>query len=342
MTSNAVGRWPALPALLGAGCISTSAILVTLAHTGTATVGLYRCALALPLLLPLAAIERRRAGPRPRRARLGAAAAGLFLAIDLVLWNHAIAEVGAGVATVLGNLQVLFVTAAAWVLLRERPRPLFLATVPVVLTGVVLVSGLAGTTRATGHHALAGIWYGIGTSLAYAAFLLILRRTSGRSKHVAGPLADATVGAAIGSLLLGLAFGGLQFAIGWPALGWLLVLAIASQTVGWLLITSSLPRLPAAMSSLLLLLQPAAAMVLAAIVLAERPSLLQIAGAVLVCGGILAASRPGVPQPAPAPVTGRPAGGEQGQPLRRPPGAEQGQPLRPPPGCHPAAPPVRR
>ncbi len=71
---------------------------------------------------------------------------------------------------------------------------------------------------------------------------------------------------------------------------------MTSQTIGWLLITSSLPKLPAAISSLLLLLQPAAAIVLAAVVLAERPTLLQLGGAVLVCGGILAATRP-----APAP-----------------------------------------
>jgi drug/metabolite transporter (DMT)-like permease len=77
----------------------------------------------------------------------------------------------------------------------------------------------------------------------------------------------------------------------WASLRWLLLVAISSQTVGWLLITSSLPRLPAAVSSLLLLLQPVAAMGLAAAVLAERPSLAQLAGAVLVCGGVLAASR---------------------------------------------------
>jgi hypothetical protein len=45
-------------------------------------------------------------------------------------------------------------------------------------------------------------------------------------------------------------------------------------------------------SSLLLLLQPAAALLLAAAVLGERPSLIQLGGAGLVCGGVLAASRP--------------------------------------------------
>ena len=66
---------------------------------------------------------------------------------------------------------------------------------------------------------------------------------------------------------------------------------MTSGTAGWLLITSSLPRLPASLSSLLLLLQPAAAILLAAVVLGERPSPLQLAGAVLVCAGILVATR---------------------------------------------------
>ncbi|HXZ76621.1 MAG TPA: EamA family transporter, partial [Streptosporangiaceae bacterium] len=92
---------------LGAACLSASAILIKLAGTGPATAAFYRCFLALPVLIALAIAERRRRGPRRPAAHLGAAAAGAFLAMDLVLWNHTIADVGAGVATVLGNLQVL-------------------------------------------------------------------------------------------------------------------------------------------------------------------------------------------------------------------------------------------
>jgi drug/metabolite transporter (DMT)-like permease len=279
-------RRPLLLAVLGAGSISASAILVKLAGTPAATTAFFRCFLALPVLVALAAVEQRRHGPRLSGARAGAFLAGLFLAVDLVLWNHAIAEVGAGIATVLGNLQVLFVALAAWVLLRERPERRFLIALPVVMAGVVMVSGLAGGATG-GIHPLAGIGYGIGTSLAYAAFLLIMRRASGGTPHVAGPLAEATAGAALGSLVLGTAFGGLQMHIPWPSFGWLLMLSLTSQTIGWLLITSALPRLPAAISSLTLLLQPAAAMLLAAAVLAERPSLIQVAGAVVVCSGVL-------------------------------------------------------
>jgi drug/metabolite transporter (DMT)-like permease len=283
--SRLPGR-PVARAALGAACISSSAILVTLADVGPATTAFYRCALALPALVPLAVLEQRKNGPRPVRRRLSAWVAGLFLAVDLILWNHSIADVGAGVATVLGNLQVLFVGILAWLLFRERPGRRYLIMLPVVFLGVVLVSGLIGG-RAAGLDPLAGIGYGIGTSVAYAGFLLILRQNAGPNRHIAGQLADATAAAAVGSLLLGLAFGGLQLHIPWHSLGWLLILALMSQTVGWLLITSSLPRLPAAMSSLLLLLQPAAALVLADVVLGERPTPIQVLGAALVCAGVL-------------------------------------------------------
>ena len=309
-----------LAATLGAACISCSAILVTLAGTAAATTAFFRCLLALPVLAVLTLIEQRRHGRRPARARLGAVVAGLLLAVDLVLWNHAIAEVGAGIATVLGNLQLAFVAGAAWLLFSERPSRRFLFMLPVVMAGVVLVSGLADG-GGSGHHALAGIIYGIGTSIAYAAFLLIFRHSSTGTEHVAGPLTDATAGAALGALVLGLLFGGFTLHISWSAFAWLLLLATSSQTIGWLLITSSLPRLPAAVSSLLLLLQPAAALVVAAAVLGQRPTLLQLAGAVLVCGGVLvasgalplrrgAASRRGAEPTVPAKRAPEPAAGE--------------------------------
>jgi drug/metabolite transporter (DMT)-like permease len=281
-----------LSAALGAACISSSAILVTLARTDPVTTAFFRCALALPVLVPLAVAEQRRLGRRSLRSRASAAVAGLFLAVDLVLWNHAIADVGAGVATVLGNLQILFVAAFAWLVLHERPHRRLLVMLPVVLAGVVLVSGmLGGGVRGAGLHPAAGVAFGVATSAAYACYLLILRRAAGQSQHVAGQLADATAGAAIGALAIGLGQGGMHFDVPWPDLRWLLALALISQSVGWLLITASLPRLPAAISSLVLLLQPAAALLLADVVLRERPALVQLAGAALVCVGVVASTR---------------------------------------------------
>ena len=50
------------------------------------------------------------------------------------------------------------------------------------------------------------------------------------------------------------------------------MLALAPQVVGWLLITVSLPRLAAATTSLLLMIQPVGSLLPAAVIFSERPS----------------------------------------------------------------------
>jgi drug/metabolite transporter (DMT)-like permease len=273
-------------AVVGAICISASAVLFTLADVGPVPAAFYRCALPLPGLAALAIAERRREGARSLASHGWATLAGLFLALNLVFWMHTIADVGAGAATVLGNLQVLFIAGLGWAILREKPARLLVIMLPVMLGGVVLVSGMIGS-YGTARHPAAGALSGLATSAAFACFLLILRQTAGHARHPTGQLFDATAGAAVGALLLGLMSGGLQLAIPWRSLGWLLVLTVTSGIVGWLLITRSLPHLPATASALILLLEPVGAIILGAIVLSQRPSLLQIAGAVLVCGCVL-------------------------------------------------------
>ena len=76
-----------------------------LADVSPETAAAFRCLYAVPLLALLARRESRRLGPRGREPRLGLAAGALFAA-DLILWHHAIEDVGAGLATVLGNLQL--------------------------------------------------------------------------------------------------------------------------------------------------------------------------------------------------------------------------------------------
>ena len=129
------------------------------------------------------------------------------------------------------------------------------------------------------------------------------------------PVAEATTGAAAGALAFGLVFGGLALHPLWPSIGWLALLALLSQTAGWLFIASSLPRLPAAVSSLMLLLQPAASLALADLILGEQPTLLQVVGAMLTCGGALVASLSAT-QPAKDPgivIPGGNAGPPRGQ-----------------------------
>jgi drug/metabolite transporter (DMT)-like permease len=76
------------------------------------------------------------------------------------------------------------------------------------------------------------------------------------------------------------------------SLGWLALLGLTSQSIGYLMISISLPRLPAVVTSIILLVQPVLTVGLGVVLLAERPSAAQLVGVALVVGGIAVATVP--------------------------------------------------
>lgn len=284
---------PRSAALLAALGLSSSAILFALSDTSPTTATFFRCLYALPFLWLIARREDRLAGPRSARARRWALLAGLFFAADLVLFHESILLMGAGLATVLSNLQVVIVLLAAWLVWGERPSGPQAAGVPIALAGIVLISGVLGGD-AFGADPLLGSLIGIVVAATYAAYLLLLRKGRDR-RHAAGPILDATLAAAAGALVAGIVLGDIELLPSLPAHGWLVVLALSAQVGGGILVAVALPRLPAATTSLLLLLQPVLAVGLGMLVLAEAPSPVQLIGVALVIGGVALGSlaRPG-------------------------------------------------
>ena len=284
-----VGQRPVPAVLVAAVGIAFSGILFRLSHVSASTGAFYRCVWALPPLFLLARLEDRRYGKRDRRAVVLAWVAGALFAADLVLWHNAIDLVGAGLATVLGNIQVVLVGLLAWVLLGEQPRRSELAAIPIVGFGVVLISG-ALEHGAYGANPRLGAVYGVLTGIAYSGFLLVLRQGSKDLRRPAGPLFTATLSSAIFCALIGAVIGDLDLTPSLSATGWLVVLALSSQVLGWLLISSALPRLPAVVTSILLTLQPVLSVIFAALIIDESPSRLQLAGAGCILSGLIVAT----------------------------------------------------
>lgn len=285
---RALVRHPALGVLIGAFAICFSGILYRFSDVSPTTGAFFRCFWALPFLWPLAIWEDRRLGPRPPGLRGAAWVAGAFFAADLVLWHYAIEEVGAGLATVLGNMQVVIVGLLAWALFRERLSRTALLAIPVAMLGIVLISG-AFENGAYGDNPALGALYGVLTGLAYSGFLLALRRSSD-PRRVAGPLFEATLASMVFVVPIGLVLGNLDWVPPLEGTLWLILLALSSQVVGWLLISISLARLPTALTSVLLTLQPLLSVLFAAWLVDERPSPLQLAGAAAILAGLIIAS----------------------------------------------------
>ena len=247
MRLSTLARRPALTVLVGAVAIAFSGILFRLSHVSPSTGAFYRCVWALPALWLIVRWEERRWGKRPLRARYFAWLAGAFFAADLVLWHNAIDQVGAGLATVLGNTQVVLVGLIAWLLLARaairRRRSSRSRSCSSASSSSRARSSRARTAR-TRRSAPSSVLL---TGVAYTGFLLDApagqprERRTGRARS-STRRSPAALGCALDRL-------GRRRprpdAVARRRRAGSILLALSSQVLGWLLITISLPRLPA-------------------------------------------------------------------------------------------------
>ena len=273
---------PALPALLlGAVFIALSPIFVRLSEAGPIPTAFWRVALAVPVLWLFFRLPLR--GPK-----LLFLAAGIAFAGDLVFWHKSIQFTSVANSTLLANLASIFVTLAAWLLWRERPRPLFLVALALALGGVAL---LVHTSLDFSGTALLGDALGVITAMFYAWYILAVKSLRDRGAAALQVMAVTSTLTALFLLPIALASG--EPMLPSSAYGWwiLLGLALITHAAGQGLIAYALAHLPAAFSSLGLLLQPVVAACFAWVLLSEPLVPLQVVGGLVVLAAIWLARR---------------------------------------------------
>lgn len=272
----------------GSLIIAWAAIFVRLADTTVANSATYRCALAVPILLILMAVKRPQKSEFNRNTVSLSVAAGGGLAGRLLFWHASIAVVGAGMATVLQDLQAVLVPFAVWALYREHPGRRQLISLPVVLLGCLLIGEIIGSDG-YGSDPTLGAIYGVTAAFSYTIFQVAGRSAIvGDKVQTMSALVLLTVATAVSAVITA-AWGLSQGTLSIPSvesMGWLAALALSVQVVGWLLIVWSMQQLSASFISLVLLLQPLGSLLLAGIVFSENPSIIQWLGIAIVIGGI--------------------------------------------------------
>ncbi|MFN3932071.1 MAG: DMT family transporter [Brevundimonas sp.] len=272
--------------LASAAVLGLAPILVRLADTGPAAAGFWRFAFALPLLGLLVARPGQAAGEGgPGKPSPLMALAALFFVLDLSFWHYSIVFTSVANATVLTNLTPIVVTAAAWLMFRERPRALFLAALVLALAGAWTMS--AGADGRQGSNPRLGDLFAAVTALWYAGYFLTVKALRGRvsagrimlwATALGAPLLLA-VSLALGEPLAPASTGG------WLACAGLGVVHVVGQGgVAW-----SLGRLPAALTAVTVLIQPVVAAGLGWLLFAETMTAVQLAGAAALLAGVVLA-----------------------------------------------------
>lgn len=276
--------------IFGACMIGFGPVLVRLAEANgvdPGAAGFWRVTLALPILAVITLAARPAAGTSRAPSWIAVATGALF-AGDLLFWHYGIRFTSVANATVLSNMTPLLVTAAAWLMYRQTPRPILLAGMALGIGGSVLMALAKGGAGLSPHlgdalSAMTAVWY--------AAYILVVRQARQRmgasvlifwSSLVASPLL----------LVSALALHERIWAsgpVGWAALAGLGVMHVAGQgSIAW-----ALGRLPAPLASVVVLVQPVVAALSAWAVFGERLTPLQALGCGVALGGVVLAQAAG-------------------------------------------------
>jgi len=276
--------------IVGATAIGFSPIFVRLAEVGPLTSAFWRVALATPALW-IWALLARPAGTSVLLQRshvVGVVAVGLSFAGDLSFWHWSIKLTSVANATLLANLSAVIVTLAAWLLYRQRPRLVFTIGMLLALAGTATLMARSFTL---GAQQPLGDLLGIATACCYSIYLLSIKRLRDAGCSTATIVSWGTSITALTLLPIALLSGESLLPQSLHAWTVLLALALISHAGGQTLIAYALAQLPAAFSSVALLLEPLVAAVVAWPLFGERLGPIEIAGGLLVLGGIYVSHR---------------------------------------------------
>lgn len=218
--------------------------------------------------------------PRSRRAIFYGLLSGVFLGLDLALWHESIYAVGPGISTLLNSLQIFFLAAIGFLYFNERQSILQLISLFLAMFGVAMIGSpeFAHNSAATW-----GFITGIVSGAMLAASMTFIRKTHDTEPIPIFMLMQLiSIGGVLAMIIPMFVFDmGHILPNTWSEIGWVLIYGTVMQCLAWGLIAYSIPKLSLALTGLLLLSEPIAALVIDYSWLDKPINSLQWSGALL-------------------------------------------------------------
>ena len=295
--------------LAGAVMISFAPVFVRVTDVPPTVVAVYRTLIGGLVLLGWVLVRggQLRVGGR---VLLALGLAGVAFGVDLALWHRSIWYIGPGLATLLANFQVFVLAITGVMFFGERLHARLVISIVMAVAGLGLIVGPRWDLLEPQYRW--GVILGLMTAAAYTVYILSLRwaathvaarhRASGApgGQGPAGPGPDPARDLALSSLVSAACLSASALVEGQSLAiaslrdaGLLAGYALVAQVLGGMLIISALGQVPASRVGLILLLQPALALVWDVLFFARPVMIREIAGAVVALVAIYLGTRLG-------------------------------------------------
>ncbi|MFC5496485.1 DMT family transporter [Caenimonas terrae] len=255
-----------------------------------ATAVVFRSTVTALVIAAILAVQRVRVRFTPRHKRM-LPVIGLLIGVQSLCLYSAVARLPVALALLAFNTYPIWTALWSWALYRQRPERALLIAMPVILVGLALALDVFGAASGLGAQ---GQWTRIGAGVAFAlsaaaTFGLALVVTQHEAGDVDGRVRTGTTMtlASLVALAMVVSQGGFhlpQAPAGWAGLATLTFLYGTAFTIMF----TVLPRLGVVGNSAIMNVEPVFALVLAWLVLGQSIAPVQVLGALVVVGTVMA------------------------------------------------------
>ncbi|MBK5206519.1 MAG: DMT family transporter [Polaromonas sp.] len=255
-----------------------------------ATAVVFRSLVTAGVIVAILSLQRVRVSFSARHQRM-LPLIGLLIGIQSLCLYSSVARLPVALALLAFNTYPIWTALWAWLIYRRRPERALVIAMPVILLGLALALDVLGAASGLGAS---GQWARIGAGVAFAlaaagTFGLALVITQHEAADVDGRVRTATTMTMAGLVALSMVASQGGFHLPQAPAGWwgLATLTFLYGTAFTIMFTV-LPKLGVVGNAAIMNVEPVFALVLAWLILGQAIALVQVLGALLVVGVVMA------------------------------------------------------